>query len=172
MVCQCTSRCGPNAQHRLAQPGLGRALREARVQTAPSRTVSLEGSTRRIGLWLVGGIAGSVVFWLVQVLTGGPTTTKLIGQPIAAARGYPQASAPLIGWAVHLGVSLAYAALMGIVGNPGVGARSSSWLTEPAGAIIVGALRASPLCGPSSGQTFAAFVTIDSPVTRRTSRIQ
>ncbi len=127
---------------------------------------------RRIGLWLVGGIAGSVVFWLVQVLTGGPTTTKLIGQPIAAARGYPQASAPLIGWAVHLVVSLAYAALMGIVGNPGVGARSSSWLTEPAGAIIVGALRASPLCGPSSGQTFAAFVPMGSPVTGRTSRIQ
>ncbi len=70
---------------------------------------------RRIVLWLIGGIAGSVVFWLVQVLTGGPTITEFIGRQIAAAGGYPPASAPIIGWAVHLGVSLAYAALMGIV---------------------------------------------------------
>jgi mercuric ion transport protein len=69
---------------------------------------------RRIVLWLVGGIAGSVVFWLVQVLTGGPTITEFIGQQIAAAGGYQPASAPVIGWAVHLGVSLTYAALMGI----------------------------------------------------------
>lgn len=69
---------------------------------------------RRIVLWLVGGIAGSVVFWLVQVLTGGPTITEFMGQQIAAAGGYPPASAPVIGWAVHPGVSLAYAALMGI----------------------------------------------------------
>jgi hypothetical protein len=70
---------------------------------------------RRIVLCLVGGIVGSVVFWLVQVLTGGPTITEFIGQQVAAAGGYPPASATIIGWAVHLGVSLAYAALMGIV---------------------------------------------------------
>lgn len=66
----------------------------------------------RIVLWLVGGVAGSVVFWLVQVLTGGPTITEFLGQQIG---GYPPASAPVIGWAVHLGVSLTYAALVGIV---------------------------------------------------------
>ena len=70
---------------------------------------------RRIALWLVGGIAGSVVFWLVQVLSGGPTIAEFIGQQIAASGGYPPAWAPFIGWAVHLGVSLAYAGLMGIV---------------------------------------------------------
>jgi hypothetical protein len=41
---------------------------------------------RRIVLWRVGGIAGSVVLWFVQVLTGGPTITEFIGQQIAAAR--------------------------------------------------------------------------------------
>ncbi len=70
---------------------------------------------RRIVLWLVGGIAGSVVFWLVQVLTGGPTITEFMGQQIAAAGRYPPASGPIFGWAVHLAVSLTYAGLMGIV---------------------------------------------------------
>ncbi len=69
----------------------------------------------RSGLWLVGGIAGSLLFWLVQALTGGPTITEFMGQQIAAAGGYPPAWTTLIGWAVHLGVSLAYAALVGIV---------------------------------------------------------
>ena len=69
----------------------------------------------RIGLWLVGGIAGSLLFWLVQALTGGPTITEFMGQQIVAAGGYPAAWTTLIGWAVHLGVSLTYAALVGIV---------------------------------------------------------
>ncbi len=69
----------------------------------------------RIWLWLVGGIVGSLLFWLVQALTGGPTITEFMGQQIAAAGGYPAAWTTLIGWAVHLGVSLAYAALVGVL---------------------------------------------------------
>jgi hypothetical protein len=69
----------------------------------------------RIGRWLVGAIAGSLLFWLVQALTGGPTITDFMGQQIAAAGGYPAAWTSLIGWAVHLGVSLAYAALVAVL---------------------------------------------------------
>jgi hypothetical protein len=68
-----------------------------------------------IGLWLVGAIAGSLLFWLAQTLTGGPTITKFMGQQIVAAGGYPAAWTTLIGWAVHLGVSLAYAALVAVL---------------------------------------------------------
>jgi len=68
----------------------------------------------RIGRWLAGGIAGSLLFWLVQTLTGGPTITEFMGQQIAAAGSYPAAWASLIGWGVHLGVSLAYAALVAV----------------------------------------------------------
>lgn len=68
-----------------------------------------------IGRWLAGGIAGSLLFWVVQTLTGGPTITEFMGQQIAAAGGYPAAWTTLIGWAVHLGVSLAYAALVAVL---------------------------------------------------------
>ena len=69
----------------------------------------------RIGLWLVGAIAGSLLFWVVQTLTGGPTITEFMGQQIASAGGYPAAWTTLFGWAVHLGVSLAYAALVAVL---------------------------------------------------------
>ncbi len=69
----------------------------------------------RIGRWLVGGIAGSLLFWLVQTLTGGPTITEFMGQQIVAAGGYPPAWTTLIGWAVHFGVSLAYAGLVAVL---------------------------------------------------------
>lgn len=67
----------------------------------------------KAGLWLASGVAGAVLFWLVQVLTGGPTITGFIGEQIAETGGYPASLAPAIGWAVHLGVSLSYALLFG-----------------------------------------------------------
>ncbi len=69
----------------------------------------------RIGLWLAGGVAGSVLFWVVQILTGGPTITEFMGEQIVAVGGYRAAWTTLIGWAVHLGVSLAYAALVAVL---------------------------------------------------------
>lgn len=69
----------------------------------------------RAALWLVSGIAGAVLFWFVQVLTGGPTIPDFMGEQIADAGGYPARFAPAIGWAVHLGVSLSYALLFGVV---------------------------------------------------------
>lgn len=68
----------------------------------------------RIVLWLVGGIAGSLLFWAVQMLTGGPTITEFIGAQIVAAGHYPAAWTLPIGWGVHMGVGLSYALLMAV----------------------------------------------------------
>lgn len=75
-------------------------------------TVSL--ATKAV-LWLISGVAGAVLFWLVQVLTGGPTIPGFMGAQIAEAGGYPARFAPAIGWAVHLSVSLSYALLFGVI---------------------------------------------------------
>jgi hypothetical protein len=41
-----------------------------------------------VRFWLVAGIVGSVVFWLVQILAGSGTITEFIGEQIAAAGAY------------------------------------------------------------------------------------
>lgn len=68
-----------------------------------------------IVLWLVGGVGGAIVFWLVQVLAGGGTIPAFVGQQIVATGGYAESLATPIGWAVHLGVGLSYAALFGVI---------------------------------------------------------
>ncbi len=60
-------------------------------------------------LWLVAGIAGSLVFWVFQVLTGPHTITGFMGQQVVRQGGYPQFLTLPLGWVVHLGVSLGYA---------------------------------------------------------------
>ncbi len=77
--------------------------------------------------WLIAGVAGSLAFWLFQVLTTGFTIPQYIGQQVATQGGYAIAWAPLIGWTVHLGVSLAYsflfAALMAVLPTTSAGPR-------------------------------------------------
>ncbi len=41
-----------------------------------------------IGLWLVAGIAGAIVFWLFQSATGPWTITAFMGQRIVTQGGY------------------------------------------------------------------------------------
>lgn len=72
-------------------------------------------SVKRVGLWLLAALAGSLQFWLVQAVTGGPTIPEFMGEQIATAGGYPPGVAPYAGWAVHAGVSLAYAFVFGVV---------------------------------------------------------
>jgi hypothetical protein len=60
---------------------------------------------------LLAGVVGSLTFWLFQLLTGGVTIPQYLGNQIAIQGGYPLKLAPLIGWGVHLGVSLSYALL-------------------------------------------------------------
>ncbi len=65
--------------------------------------------------WVWAGVVGSVVFWLFQVLTTGVTIPQFMGQQIAAEGHYPVALGPLIGWGVHLGVSMTYALLFAVL---------------------------------------------------------
>lgn len=64
--------------------------------------------------WLSAGVAGSITFWLFQVFTTGFTIPQFMGQQIVSQGGYPARLAPLIGWGVHLGVSLSYALLFAV----------------------------------------------------------
>lgn len=68
-----------------------------------------------MGLWLVGGVAGAMVFWIVQSLTGLSTITQFMGQQIVSQGGYSPLMVLPLGWAIHLGVSLAYSLLFAIL---------------------------------------------------------
>lgn len=68
-----------------------------------------------VGRWLIAGVVGSLSFWLFQVLTGGGTITQFMGEQIATQGGYPMGLAPLIGWGVHLGVSLSYTLFFAVI---------------------------------------------------------
>ena len=70
---------------------------------------------RSIARTLVAAIVGSLAFWLFQLLTGGVTIPQYLGDQIAGQGGYPLTLAPLIGWGVHLGVSLSYAFLFAVL---------------------------------------------------------
>lgn len=65
--------------------------------------------------WLTAGVAGSLSFWLFQVVTGGGTIPQFMGEQIATQGDYPTGLAPLIGWGVHLGVSLSYSLLFVVI---------------------------------------------------------
>ena len=71
-----------------------------------------------IGLWLVAGIAGAIVFWLFQLLTGPSTITAFMGQQIVTQGSYAASWTIPIGWGIHLGVSLAYSLLFGLIMLP------------------------------------------------------
>jgi hypothetical protein len=65
--------------------------------------------------WLLAGTVGSITFWLVQKLVEGSTITAFIGKQIVKKGGYPEGLDTLIGWGVHIKVSLGYAAMVALV---------------------------------------------------------
>lgn len=68
-----------------------------------------------VGIGLIAAIAGSIAFWLFQVLTGTGTITEFMGQQIVSEGGYPPQMTIPIGWGVHLGVSLSYSLLFAVI---------------------------------------------------------
>jgi len=68
-----------------------------------------------IGLWLVAGIAGALVFWLFQLVTGPSSMTAFMGQQIVTQGGYAASWTLPIGWGIHLAVSLAYSLLFALI---------------------------------------------------------
>lgn len=70
-------------------------------------------STRRI---LVAAVLGALVFAAAQVVRGYPMhIAEFVGGEIVRRGGYPQAAAGVMGWGVHLAVSLTYASLFGLL---------------------------------------------------------
>lgn len=61
-----------------------------------------------------GGLLGAAVFWLYQIAFQGGTITAFIGGQIVSQGKYPLPPS-LVGWAVHLGVSLSYAGLLALI---------------------------------------------------------
>ena len=68
-----------------------------------------------VGLWLMAGIAGAIVFWLFQTVTGPSTITAFMGRQIVTQGAYAASWTVPIGWGVHLGVSLAYSLLFSLI---------------------------------------------------------
>lgn len=69
--------------------------------------------------WIVlAGLVGGIAFTTAQVLEGFPQhIAGFMGSQIIQRGGYSTSLQGLIGWGVHFGVSLSYAALYGIVAN-------------------------------------------------------
>lgn len=58
------------------------------------------------------GVAGAIAFDIAQRLEGLPVTiATFMGQAIVRRGGYPEGLETVIGWTVHLGVSIAYTAI-------------------------------------------------------------
>jgi hypothetical protein len=68
-----------------------------------------------VSRWLAAGIIGAMVFWLFQRFTGPATITQFMGEQIVSQGRYPAALVLLIGWGVHVGVSLGYSLLYAII---------------------------------------------------------
>lgn len=92
----------------------------------------------KVGLWLVAGILGSIVFWLFQTLTGSSTIPQFLGRQIVAQGGYPESLTTVIGWGVHLGVSLGYSLLFAVI-------MLIPFSRSPGGRLIVGLVIAGAL---------------------------
>ncbi len=92
---------------------------------------------RQIPWILVAAVVGAIVFVLAQKLNGfDQHIGQFIGQQVVEQGGYNAALADLIGWGVHVGVSLSYAALFGILTAFFPAAIGTRWIL----ALILGAI--------------------------------
>lgn len=113
------------------------------------------------------GVLGAAAFVVAQKLAGfSQTIPQFMGASIVSKGGYPEWMAGIIGWGVHLGVSLSYATLFALTSQLAVGsaARPVRWgvsaviafvlgvvstlVTAPAIAITIGILSGSGLPDP------------------------
>lgn len=80
-----------------AVAGTTMAVVSTRALESPAAENRPTGITLRIALWLLAGISGAFVFWLVQSVSGGQTIPEFIGQQIVTAGDYRLALAPAVG---------------------------------------------------------------------------
>ena len=69
---------------------------------------------RIIATGIAGGILGSIVFWFYQMKLQGATISGFIGAQVVRQGGYDLSPA-LVGWGVHVWVSLSYAFLLALI---------------------------------------------------------
>ncbi len=69
---------------------------------------------RLIVVTVVAGVVGAVIFWVFQLNVQGATITSYIGGQVVKKGGY-SLSPVFVGWSIHIGVSISYALLMGLV---------------------------------------------------------
>ena len=90
---------------------------------------------------LLTGVAGAVVFDIAQRLEGLPVTiSTFMGRAIVRRGGYPEGLETVIGWSVHIGVSVAYAAIFAIAAWTlfGTMQRSQRWVLSGVLAALLG----------------------------------
>ena len=86
-------------------------------------------------------VAGAIAFAVAQKLAGFPQTIpQFLGGQIVSQGGYPESLAGVIGWGVHLGVSLSYAALFALAVHFALGRadRTARWAGAAAIALVLG----------------------------------
>ncbi len=69
---------------------------------------------RIIATGIAGGLLGSIVFWFYQMKLQGATISGFIGAQVVRQGGYDLSPA-VVGWGVHLWVSLSYAFLLALI---------------------------------------------------------
>jgi len=90
---------------------------------------------------LLTGVAGAIAFDVAQRLEGLPVTiATFMGRAIVRRGGYPEGLETIIGWGVHLGVSVAYAAIFAIAAWTLFGAmeRRNRWIGSGVLAVVLG----------------------------------
>jgi len=90
---------------------------------------------------LLTGIAGAIAFDVAQRLEGLPITiAAFMGRAIVRRGGYPEGLETVIGWGVHVGVSVAYVAIFAIAAWTLFGSveRKNRWLGAGILAAVLG----------------------------------
>lgn len=93
---------------------------------------------RKLAPWVVLAAAvGAIEFVVVQALGGfSPNIAQFMGRQIVNEGGYSESLASAIGWTIHLGVSLTYAALYAFASHQPMmpASRTARWI---AGLVLV-----------------------------------
>lgn len=97
---------------------------------------------KKLAPWVVlAAVVGATEFVVVQALGGfSPNIAQFMGRQIVSQGGYGESLASVIGWGVHLGVSLTYAALYALLSHqPAMPAgRSKRWTAGFVLALLLG----------------------------------
>lgn len=97
---------------------------------------------RKLAPWVVlAAVVGAIQFVLAQGLGGfSPNIAQFMGRQIVSQGGYGDALAGPIGWAIHIGVSLTYAAIFAVSSHQPMmpSGRGARWVAGLVLALVLG----------------------------------